>query len=328
MANFKARLTAAALFSSAALIATSTMAATNGRQQLHFYVTPVKGDPRWTLSGVSFQKQGTCVTSSAPAASTAWPVPAATVLSSGTATAVLFNPGPPQPDGTYGSGADDGLDTLYIPLDIAPNGKTMICRGAILANGQDVTLAAPGAVVSDTYGHIGVTGPLTVKVAIDPVKLATVPRRSFGVTPPPPTPKVLLQGSADFTAGKDAFNLPGGLKYGSSDLQPGDFAFRYPYVDGFNGSVPTANFTLQTAYGVTAGPSSDTSPAAPSYVTCKAATKTAGGFAVTLKQGEVKAFCVQAADGKMAEIFVVVPNLDIFEKSLDVPIKYTIWDKP
>lgn len=145
------------------------------QQQLRFAVAPAAGDATWSTPGITFEKQGSCSFSTSVRPVTIWPVPAAEDAGSATARAPLFNPGLLTPAGTYDtSKPDDGFNTLFVPVPLKPGAATFVCRGAILANGTDVTLSARDVTVAATLGSIAQTGPLTVSVALDPAKLAAV----------------------------------------------------------------------------------------------------------------------------------------------------------
>ena len=294
------------------------VAPTASRQQVRVYVSPVRGAPAWTVPGVNFVKQASCATSASDTPSATWPVTPA--LTSGMMTAVLFNPGQPKPDGTYAASADDGFNTIYVPIDLPASGKSLICQGQILANGRDVTLAVPGAVAAGTFAHIAATGPLTVKVALDPAKLAAVPRKTIAVVALPAVPKIHAQGlrmlhihsgfdlDTGATTGPQQSYTKGSISLGYTSLGPNNI--RHLEI---NASAPA-----QVAA------SSDTDKNAPNYAACLAAAKTS---TVDIPLDSVHAFCVQTQDGRTAEVFVTDSSVKSLGNDGSVVLEYTVWEK-
>ena len=295
------------------------VAPTASRQPVRVYVSPVRGDPAWTVPGVNFVKQANCATSAGDTPSATWPV--ASIWTGGTASAVLFNPGQPRPDGTYTASADDGFNTIYVPIDLPASAKSLICKGQILANGRDVTLSAPGAVAADTLVHIAATGPLTVKMALDPAKLAAVPRKTIAVVALPAVPKIHAQGNTFVHV------------FGSFDPDTGAITTSpQPAIKG-GISIQSASIGPDKLWHVILGASApaqiaasaDTQPNAPNYAACLAAPKTTF---VEIPVKDVHAACVRTKDGRTTEIFVATGNLGSLGTEGGVTIYYTVWEKP
>ena len=291
-----------------------------GHQQLRVYVSPVKGDPSWNVVGVTFEKQASCVTSSAAEPSAKWPVDPAQIQSSGDARAPLFNPGTPNPDGTYGTGADDGFNTIYVPVALAATGKTLVCRGRILANGRDVTLDAPDTVAADSYGHIASTGPETVHVGLDPAKLKAVPRTVVPIALPG-VPKIVKQGFAFVHI------------YASFDPDTGAYTYPgQPLIEAgirFSGDFLSPQYSIFADVPTVVAPIPDTDEKTPSYAHCQAALKSDNHYGVfTFKDGDVRAFCVRTKGGRTAELFVDSTNVPYYSEQGGMGFHYTIWDRP
>jgi hypothetical protein len=211
-------------------------------EQLRFVIQPNAAASVWlSHPNLKFQKSGECIYSTAP--STAWPVAPSLVGGSGKATAPLFNPGFPNPDGTYIPGSnDDGFNTLFLPATFTAETHSVACRGAILVNGIDVTLDTPSRTVTAPLTKTAAVGPPYVTLQLDTAKLAilfppavTTPKPNgppvlAGMMPQLPSgPKVHAQGSAN--------NLPVGtqvdLDTGTVSGGTGDFGVDQIWANGY-----------------------------------------------------------------------------------------------
>ena len=291
-------------------------------QQVRFNVSPAKTDPVWNTPGVVFQKQGSCTISSALAPSTNWPSARGSFLDRGTSSAPLFNPGAPKANGSYNlTAADDGFNTLFVPLTLKPGGQTMICRGAILANGQDVTQTGNGTVVADTLAHISTTGPMTVTVSLDRVKLAVATK---SLTAPPVKFKVQPVYKTGHAAVHeyDGFDPDTGIIVDHQKGLP-DGALNFVYDrDGeeihYIFSKPPLLMARFPQDGVK-----------PDYRACLTAVKDATTMYFNFyPSSKMASFCILTKEGRISEISVVSSSLaesTVFQGS--VLIQYTTWEK-
>lgn len=132
--------------------------------QLRVAVAPNAEDARWK-SGAKFEKRGECYRLKSAAPSANWPPAPGDIAGQGTAVAPLFNPGFAQADGSYlTTGPDDGFNTIFVPMTDTGGGQSMICRGSILMNGQDITARDGLDVSARTYQSIGSLGPMGVAI--------------------------------------------------------------------------------------------------------------------------------------------------------------------
>lgn len=148
-----------------------TVAASDGAtfaNQVRFIISPGANDPIWKSPGIKFEKAADCQIIRPDAKNPLTPEPGE-ILSSGTATAPAFNPGQPQPDGSYGSAPDDGFNTLFVRLAAIQMPKAYIaCRARILANGTNIVAPGRDGRVAVRVETIGASGPITLRPQISP----------------------------------------------------------------------------------------------------------------------------------------------------------------
>lgn len=277
--------------------------------QLRFAISPNASDAVWASKGVKFEKRGECTL--APAG-----VPA-------TATAPLFNPGMPQTDGTYTKVPDDGFNTLFLDqnLAVAPT-SVMTCKGAILASGVVVS-SAPRAWPSATLQQIAGSGPLTVKLTLDPAKMSAW----FAANG-----KILQQGKGEVT-----FLL---AKQASADKQ---LAFidldKGAAAPGLAGSeIIAANGMLQgsqvqlrsNAPAMVSGMLfSSSKPGSVDYASCKGATYDKSSIMVP-KTSTSKFACMKTSEGHLAGIMISDagshPATDGSGQFYYMTFNYTVWE--
>jgi hypothetical protein len=300
----------------------SAQAAPDVRAQLRFQVTPHAEASDWTAHpNLKFQKSGECYYSTAAAPAAAWPVSPAQQAGHSQATAPLFNPGFPLPNGGYDtSGPDDGFNTLFFTVNATPAAKSLVCRGTILANGKDVTADAPGRVSASSLGAIATYGPPTVSVHVDPTKLASL----LG----PAKPGIGALGPSK-GAPPSAFSPP--IRHqGTQLLHEGQWLD----LDMGKAAGPMTNVRFQMPYSLMA-----IAPAAFGKDISKTGTDKPHGWAgckavMSSKVGEVTAalgryHCMMTQQGRLAEVkvaqAVVDPN-DPKHKTM-IYLAYTVWEK-
>ena len=281
--------------------------------QLRVVVQPGAADGAWSSHpGVTFQKSGECVYSASPTASTAWPVSPDLIKGGGKATAPLFNPGFPQPGGTYLSNSnDDGFNTLFYQAEGGTEALTIVCRGTILANGKDVTAATPGRVVAQTVASVGAFGPPTVTVKLDPQKLTMAlplpPGRPTGSSGRAAEPKIYKQGAGVVVKPGSGFDLDG--VGGVQEVTLHDYS--PPAPPHFKG-LYDASLVLQGAQH--------------GYAACKVAAYPTSPKALPVSNGS--SYCVRTSEGRFAEFKVESTSIGSPTKpGIVVVISYTVWEK-
>lgn len=287
--------------------------------QLRVTVSPDKGQAAWSTPGVVFQKTGECVYSSTANLPATWPVTSG-VVGTGKATAPLFNPGFPNPDGSYmPNTSDDGFNTIFLPLAGGDGAKSVVCRGTILANGKDVTAAA-GRVVSRTVEAISLGGPPTVTLSLDAARLATVPTRGVPTSPKLPpaalaTVTVLRSGSLQFLTVHNAADLESGQVVNITlPLPPGagPTDIRATFGPAGEGSLRLYG---EAQYASALGGSAK----ARGYAGCKNASYVKTSAALPLGQY----LCIRTSEGHIAEISALLSKAGTPPYGV---ASYTVWN--
>ena len=300
----------------------SAQAGPDVRAQLRFQVTPHAEAPDWTAHpNLKFQKSGECYYSTVASPAAAWPVSPGQQAGHSQATAPLFNPGFALADGGYDtSGPDDGFNTLFFTVNATPAAKSLVCRGTILANGQDVTADAPGRVSASSLGAIAANGPLTVSIQIDPKKLASLlgPAKpgvaalgpNKGVLPSMASPPVRRQATEILREGQ-WLDLDAGKVAGPA----ADVQFHMPY--SLIASAPAA-------FGKDLSKTGTDTPHG--WAGCKAVTSSKVGE-VTGSPGRYH--CLITHQGRLAEVKVAqglaAPNAP--KHKTMIYLTYTVWEK-
>ncbi|EGF93188.1 hypothetical protein ABI_16280 [Asticcacaulis biprosthecium C19] len=302
-----------------------TAGAATVQAQLRFQIKPTAADPAWATPGAKFEKMGECAYISGRAVAS-WPQRVA--LAKGQATAPVFNPGFPQPDGTYlPNSADDGFNTLFYPIEAVAGVKSVVCRGTILANGVDVTADTPGRVAAASAETIGKTGPLMVAPELDTARLAKVVTDGGTPTPTGPIPGVTvpspsktggghvnyINGKFDFETGTyEGTNVGGNTPW--SGAGPRDIR-----QDGYKDKVTIKPLT--GAHFLAGGPSAT----ARGYLGCHKAAF--GASPNQVKVGEY--YCFRTVENNLVEIAIQSVKPTSNESApWQIDFGYKLWTTP
>ncbi len=289
--------------------------------QLRFAIAPGAADPAWKTPRIKFEKRGQCARlTTAPVAK--WPPVTQTLAGKGEATAPLFNPGFPNPDGSYKPGTqDDSFNTLFMALTSNGLGKSIVCRGTILANGVDVTLRDGSDISARTNESVGSLGPMGVAPKLDRRKLAGL---AYGrETPPAPSPiqgiyKPIERKGAVTIKWNDQFDFDTGKAGKKGD--PGmDFVFDAPYYPSIQWSwVSPAVFKLWV-------------DKAPSYTECVDSPYAVSVAVSAPKYIEGKWQCVRTSEGRMGRFWftglVIGAGATAADPKASVTLHYEVWAK-
>lgn len=306
-----------------AILSTCPAHAAIAPSQVRVAISPGSTDAVWSTSGIKFEKAVDCKVIKSTSTSPANPA-AADVISTGSAKAPLFNPGLPNPDGTYNLAVRTSDNTIYVPLDLAVDPKSYVgCMGRILANGADVTASTRSGLVYATINQIAGTGPVGVSPVLDKAKL--------------PTPQVDKQGSFTLIHHfSQNLQLRGPIN--SFDIETA--TVRLPtdplsdFLPAYGNLVP--QITVQARTGTKFSNGYFPSPNSADYAGCSKSVFDTLQFPFTQSSLNANTVCFKTSGGKLGKLTatsaakkqtgtIVYNGTTYQEYSLEFTFAYTVW---